>query len=54
MKIVRNIGKPMRIGYTFNGVALIITPFAMALRGWKRVILPVLGGVSIVTGAIGW
>ncbi len=54
MKIVQNIGKPMRIGYAVIGFALIVTPFALALHGWERVILPVLGGVSIVTGAIGW
>lgn len=54
MKIVPNIGQPMRVGYVVIGLVLIVAPFAMALQGWERVILPVLGGVSIGTGAVGW
>lgn len=54
MKIVSNIGKPMRIGYVVIGLALVVAPFALALDGGERVVLPALGVLSIVTGAVGW
>ena len=54
MKIARNIGKPMRIGYVVIGLALLVIPFAMGMEGWIRIVFPVLGGVSTVTGALGW
>ena len=54
MKIVQNIGKPMRIGYVVVGLALLVIPFGMGLEGWVRIVFPVLGGVSTVTGALCW
>ncbi len=44
----------MRIGYVVLGSALIVAPFAMALDGWMRIVLPGLGGVTVVAGAVGW
>ena len=54
MKIIPNIGKPMRIGYAVVGVVLLTVPFATEIDGWPRVVLPVLGVVAVVVGAVGW
>ncbi len=54
MKIIPNIGKPMRIGYVIVGAALLAVPFATAMEGWPRVALPVLGMIAVVVGAVGW
>ncbi|MCH7703277.1 MAG: hypothetical protein IID37_16485 [Planctomycetes bacterium] len=54
MRIIPNIGKPMRVGYVVVGAALIAAPFAVAMEQWQRVALPILGAVAVVTGAVGW
>lgn len=54
MKIVPNIGKPTRIAFVAAGLALVATPFAIALEGWPSVVLPVFGGLAMATGAVGW
>ncbi len=54
MKIRANIGNKLRVFYVVIGLALIAGSFAIELEGWERLIGPVLGGVSIVTGALGW
>ncbi|MCH7993782.1 MAG: DUF2892 domain-containing protein [Planctomycetes bacterium] len=54
MKIRPNLGKTARIIYISVGVVLVAGSFAMALEGWERLILPVVGGGSIATGACGW
>ncbi len=54
MKIRPNLGKTARIIYISIGVVLVAGSFAMALEGWERLILPVVGGGSIATGACGW
>ncbi len=54
MKIRPNLGKTARIIYISIGVVLIAGSFALALEGWERLILPVVGGGSIATGACGW
>jgi hypothetical protein len=54
MRIIPNIGKPMRIGYAVAGAALLTVPFATAMEGWPRVVLPVFGMIAVVVGAVGW
>ncbi len=54
MKIRPNLGKTARIIYISIGVVLVAGSFAWGLEGWERVILPVVGGGSILTGACGW
>ena len=54
MKIVPNIGTPMRIGYVVAGAALIALPFAAGMEGWARVAVPILGAMAVVEGLAGW
>ena len=54
MRIIPNIGKPMRIGYAIAGAVLLVVPFATTMEGWPRVALPVLGMIALVVGAVGW
>jgi len=54
MKIVPNIGTPMRIGYVVAGAALIALPFAAGMEGWIRVAVPILGAMAVVEGLAGW
>ncbi len=54
MRIIPNIGKPMRIGYVVGGAALLAVPFATAIEGWQRVALLILGVGTVVAGATGW
>ncbi len=46
--------KTARIIYISIGVLMVSGSFVMALEGWERFILPVVGGGSIVTGGCGW
>ena len=54
MKFSPNLGHRFRILYVVIGVVLVAATFAIGLEGWQRVILPILGGMAIVTGATGW
>ncbi len=54
MKIVPNIGTPMRIGYVVAGAALITAPFVAGMDGWVRVAVPILGALALVEGLAGW
>ena len=54
MKIVPNIGTPMRIGYVAAGAALIAAPFVVGMEGWVRVVVPMLGALAVVEGLAGW
>ncbi len=54
MKIVPNIGTPMRIGYVVAGAALITAPFVAGMEGWIRVAVPILGALALVEGLAGW
>lgn len=54
MKIVPNIGTPMRIGYVVAGAALIAIPFVAGMEGWARVAVPILGAILVAEGATGW
>ncbi len=54
LKIRPNLGKTARIIYISIGVVLVAGSIAMALEGWEGLILPVVGGGSIATGACGW
>ncbi len=54
MRIVPNIGKPMRLAYVAIGAVLLMAPLAVALEDPLRIIVLALGGISIKTGAVGW
>ena len=54
MRIIPNIGNPMRVGYVVVGAVLMAAPLAVTMEAWPRVALPVLGAVAVVTGAVGW
>ncbi len=54
MKIEPNVGNAYRILCVVVGVVLIAVPFALSLAGWIKVVVPVLGVLSIATGATGW
>ncbi len=54
MRIEPNINMPMRAVYIVGGLVLITIPFLTSLEGWVRFVVPILGGVSIVEGLVGW
>ena len=54
MKIEPNVGKAYRILCVVVGLVLIAVPFALSLAGWIKVVVPVLGVLSIATGVTGW
>ncbi len=54
MKIEPNLSNAYRILYVVMGSVMIAIPFALALGGWIRVVVPILGLLSIATGATGW
>lgn len=54
VKIVPNIGTPMRISYVVAGAALIALPFVAGLEGWVRVVVPIVGAFALVEGLVGW
>jgi type IV secretory pathway VirB2 component (pilin) len=54
MKLVPNLSKTWRVIYAIVGLALILAPIAFTMSGWERVALPILGVMSIFTGATGW
>lgn len=54
MKVVPNIGTPMRIFYVVAGAAIAAYPFVASSEGWERVVLPLLGAMAIIGGAAGW
>ncbi len=54
MKLKPNLSNAYRILFGLVGLVLIGIPFAFSLEGWIRVLLPVLGALSIATGATGW
>ena len=54
MRIEPNVSMPMRAVYIVAGSVLIAIPFWAGLEGWVRLAVPVLGGVSIVVGLVGW
>ena len=54
MKIAVNLSNTSRVFYIIVGVAIAAAPFAFGIEGWTRVVLPILGVVSIAGGATGW
>ncbi len=54
MKIAVNLSNTSRVFYVIVGVAISAAPFAFGMEGWIRVLLPILGVVSIAEGATGW
>ncbi len=54
MKIAVNLSNTSRVFYVIVGVAIAAVPFAFYMEGWMRVLMPILGVVSIAGGATGW
>ena len=54
MKLLPNLSRTWRVIYAIVGLALILAPVVYTFSGWERVALPVLGVLSLVTGATGW
>lgn len=48
-----NIGKAHRITYMILGLVMVVGPFAIGMEGWARTVVPILGGVTMVAGAVG-
>ena len=49
-----NIGVKMRAFYGAAGVVLIAAPLIVSTGGAVRWVLPLLGLIAIITGAVGW
>jgi hypothetical protein len=54
MKVEPNLSTVWRVAFVVVGAALMVGPFLVSLGGWKWVVLPLLGVLSIATGATGW
>ena len=54
MKLTPNLSNRLRVLYVFVGLVMIAGAFAVGLEGWWRLIVPVFGGMLLVTGATGW
>jgi len=54
MKIEPNVSMPVRAVYIIAGSVLIAIRFWTGSEGWVRLVVPVLAGVSIVEGLVGW
>ncbi len=53
MSLKPNMGKAQRIAYVILGLAMMAAPFAIELKGWMRAVVPMLGLVTLVAGAVG-
>ncbi len=49
-----NLAGKLRLGYTLTGLALIAWGFFMADSETSRLIAPILGGVLLIEGLIGY
>ena len=54
MRIPRNMSNPVRIVCVAGGATLIAVPFATAMQGWGRVVVPIFGLIVLAAGAVGW
>ena len=54
MKLEPIVGKAYRVFCIVVGVALCAIPFLLSVPIWVKVVLPILGIVSICTGLTGW
>ena len=50
MKITPNLSNKVRVLYVLVGLALFSGPFMAGLDGWLRVVVPILGLVTIAGG----
>ena len=49
-----NLRPALRVLWCVAGLALIAVPFVTPIGGWMRVALPVLGLLTVASGATGW
>lgn len=54
MKMTPNLGPTYRVVYALLGAVLIAIPFVAETPGWTRIVVPILGGLSIASAAVGW
>lgn len=54
MKFEPNMSKGYRVYCIVVGVALCAIPFLLTVPTWVEVAVPILGILSLATGAIGW
>lgn len=55
MKITPNMGKVSRVFYVVLGLVLVAVPFVWTtMPRWEMIVLPILGAVTIATGAVGY
>lgn len=54
MVIPRNLSNARRVMYVAMGLAMAAAPFLWTLPGWSGVVLPAVGVVVILEGALGF
>ncbi len=54
VKMTPNLGPTFRVVYALLGAVLIAVPFVAGTPGWTRIVVPILGVLSIATAATGW
>lgn len=54
MKLTRNLGPTMRVLYVVAGVVLVVLSVVGPVRGTLALLVGLLGGISVVEGAIGY
>lgn len=54
VNITPNLGTTFRVLYAVSGAILICIPFVAGTPVWTRVVVPILGVLSIASGAVGW
>jgi hypothetical protein len=54
MKITPNLNNTWRVTYLVIGLALAVSPLVLSLSKVESIMLPILGAVSLLTGATGF
>ena len=54
MKFEPNLSNALRVFYVVVGLILIVSSFAMSMEGWIRVVVLILGVLTVGAGATGW
>jgi hypothetical protein len=54
VKITPNLGPTYRVLYAVFGAVLVAAPFVAVVPTWVRIVVPILGVLSIASAAVGW
>ena len=54
MKITPNLGTTWRVFYIVLGLAFVASPLVWDSSKWESVLFPVLGGLTVIQGAVGY